>query len=97
MTDVVFCSQAMDACARAADGKAKAEPRAFEMLRYLLETIAELREEHDARARSGAYARVPEDCRPVDLPAFDDASPLPRDLRPVLNTLESHRRRALDR
>lgn len=97
MTDVVFCSQAMDACARAADGKAKAEPRAFEMLRYLLETIAELREEHDARARSGAYAQVPEDCRPVDLPAFDDASPLPRDLRPVLNTLESHRRRALDR
>ena len=99
--DVVFFFTglrfAMDACARAADGKAKAEPRAFEMLRYLLETIAELREEHDARTQSGAYAQVPDDCKPVDLPGFDDSSPLPRNLRPVLNTLERHRRRALDR
>ena len=99
--DVVFFFTglrfAMDACARAADGKAKAEPRAFEMLRYLLETIAKLREEHDARTQSGAYAQVPDDCKPVDLPGFDDSSPLPRNLRPVLNTLERHRRRALDR
>ena len=88
---------ACDACRLAADGKAKTEPRAFEMLRYLLETIAECREEHDARCEAGAYAQVPEDCRPIDLPRFDDKSPLPRDLRPVLTTLELWRRKAFAR
>jgi alpha-ketoglutarate-dependent dioxygenase FTO len=88
---------ACDACRLAADGKARSEPRAFEMLRYLLETIAECREEHDARCEAGAYAQVPEDCRPIDLPRFDDKSPLPRDLRPVLNTLELWRRKAFAR
>ena len=88
---------ACDACRIATDGKAKTEPRAFEMLRYLLETIAECREEHDARCEAGAYAQVPEDCRPIDLPRFDDKSPLPRDLRPVLNTLELWRRKAFGR
>jgi alpha-ketoglutarate-dependent dioxygenase FTO len=88
---------ACDACRLAADGKARSEPRAFEMLRYLLETIAECREEHDARCEAGAYAQVPEDCRPIDLPRFDDKSPLPRDLRPVLTTLELWRRKAFAR
>ena len=56
--------------------------------------VAELRAEHAKRSESGAYALVPEDCRPARKPAFADASPLPENLKPVLATLEAWRNRA---
>ena len=67
------------------------------MLRYLLETIAELREEHDARARSpGRTRRCPRIAGRWTGPPTTSRR-CRETLRPVLNTLESHRRRALDR
>ena len=84
---------ALGALRRAAE-TGDVELRAYDMAAYLLGEVAELREEHAKRSESGAYALVPEDCRPVRKPAFADASPLPENLKPVLATLEAWRNRA---
>ena len=84
---------ALGALRRAAE-TGDVELRAYDMAAYLLGEVAELREEHAKRSESGAYALVPEDCRPMRKPAFADASPLPENLKPVLATLEAWRNRA---
>ena len=84
---------ALGALRRAAE-TGDVELRAYDMAAYLLGEVAELREEHAKGSESGAYALVPEDCRPVRKPAFADASPLPENLKPVLATLEAWRNRA---
>ena len=68
--------------------------RAYDVVSYLLEETRELRAEHARRSRAGAYEAMPADCRPVDEPKFDEKSPLPFDLGPVLATLAGWRRDA---
>jgi alpha-ketoglutarate-dependent dioxygenase FTO len=58
------------------------------MLLYALKTVKELRDEYTKRTKASAYASLPPSQRPVDLPAYDDTSPLPFELKPVIYFLE---------
>ena len=65
-------------------------PRAYAMMIYVLETIKELRDEYKKRLSSPAYGNLPEGLRPMtNSPPYDDTSPLPFELSPVLRSLRS--------
>ena len=72
----------------------RVELRAYDVVLYLLGEVAELRGEHTKRCESPAYAQVPEDCRPIDAPSFEEKAPLPYNLKPVIAALEGWRARA---
>lgn len=85
----------MEACFRVILSKLKrssrspeSPPRAYAMLLYALKTVKELRDEYTKRTKASAYASLPPSQRPVDLPAYDDTSPLPFELKPVIYFLE---------
>jgi alpha-ketoglutarate-dependent dioxygenase FTO len=77
--------------ARLKNGEAQSI-RAYAIMLYVLKTIKELRDEHTKRVGAPAYALLPEMHRPVDLPVYDDTSPLPFDLRPAIRFLEQRQR-----
>ena len=66
-------------------------PRAYSMMLYAMTTVKELRDEHAKRCSASAYAQVPPSCQPVDLPSYDDTSPLPFELKPVIAFIEEER------
>ena len=77
--------------ARLKNGEAQSI-RAYAIMLYVLKTIKELRDEHTKRVGAPAYASLPEMHRPVDLPVYDETSPLPFDLRPAIRFLEQRQR-----
>lgn len=86
----------MEACFRAILSKLKrssgslSQPaRAYALMIYALKTVKELRDEHVKRISASAYAALPESQRPVDLPRYDDTSPLPFELEPVIRFVEA--------
>ena len=86
----------MEACFRAILSKLKLSPestpqpsRAYSMMLYAMKEVKELRDEHVKRISASAYAALPESQRPVDLPQYDDTSPLPFELKPVIYFVEA--------
>lgn len=77
---------------RSSSSKATPQPpRAYSMMLYAMKTVKELRDEHVKRCAASAYARLPPSCQPVDLPSYDDTSPLPFELKPVIAFIEEER------
>lgn len=76
------------AAASAADGLSK---RTYDMLEYHLGDRMQARADHDARVGHDAYGKLEPEDRPVDRPAFSTASPLPRDLTPIVAEVQAWR------
>tara|TARA_B110000977_G_scaffold164329_2_gene210755 strand:+ start:562 stop:2190 length:1629 start_codon:yes stop_codon:yes gene_type:complete len=73
------------------------QQRAYDVMTYILTSISEERESLAERMANPAYQKLSDTQKPVRKPKFDDKSPLPENLRPVIASLEGWKKRAKEK